>query len=145
MANQQNAKRVGIAASALAAAAAAAAAGYYFYGSDDAPKNRRIAAKWANDMKNEVVRQAKKAKDIDRKQMLALIDGAAAAYETARHVDPAELSRARKELRDNWQSLVGELRGRAGGAKKRATKAAKKVAKKARTSTASKKKRGSKK
>ncbi len=120
--NNTTAKRAALGVGALAAAAAAAAAGYYFYASEDAPKNRRIAAKWARDMKNDIAKQAKKVKDLDRTQMMALIDGAAAAYKTARDIDPKELSRARKELRDNWQDLIAELRGKGGTTTVRAAK-----------------------
>ena len=115
-------KQMGVAAGLTAAAAAAAAAGYYFYASENAAKNRKIAAKWATDMKKEVVTQAKKAKDLNRAQMLKIIDRAAAAYETARAVDPREIARATKELRDNWQDLISSKAGQKRAPKKAASR-----------------------
>lgn len=121
-----NTKKAAVGAGILAATAAGVAAGYYFYASKDAEKNRRIAAKWATDMKNEVVREAKKVKNIDRAAMLAIIDQAAGAFNSARNLDRKELARAAKELKSNWRELVGEM----GTSGKRTVKKAKKTAKK---------------
>ena len=44
----------------LATAGAVTAATYYFYGSTVAKKHRRIAAKWAIDMKKEVIRETRR-------------------------------------------------------------------------------------
>lgn len=46
----------------LVAAGAAATAGYYLYGSKNAKKHRKVAAKWANEVKKEVVREVQKQK-----------------------------------------------------------------------------------
>ena len=43
----------------ILAAAAAAGTGYYFYTSDSAKKNRKIAAKWAGELKRDVIKRAK--------------------------------------------------------------------------------------
>lgn len=126
-----SAKQVGIGAGVAAAAAAAAAAGYYFYASEEASKHRRIASKWAADFKRSVMAQARKVGDLDRAQMLAIIDKAASAYETARSVDPRELERATKELRANWQELVSEMHSRVRGAARSARTTAKRGTKKA--------------
>jgi len=107
-----------------AAAAAGVAAGYYFYAGKGAKKNRRIAAKWASDMKRDIVIQAKKVRDLDRAQMLALIDAAATTYETVRAVDRKEIARAAKELKNNWQDLAGELSPTLRAAGKRAAASA---------------------
>ncbi len=111
----------------LLAAGAAAAAGYYFYASKNAKKNRRIAAKWAQNLKNDVVKQAKKAKTLDRAQVLSFIDKAAGAYETVRSVNKRDLERAAKELKDNWRALAEELsssKKRPASSKKTARKSA---------------------
>lgn len=120
--NAKKAAEVG--AGVLAAGAAMAAAGYYFYGSKNAAKNRKIAAKWAGNLKNDVVKQAKKVQHIDKKQLAVIVDQAAAAYETVRSVDKKDLQKAARELKNNWQALAGEL---AGGMKK-VQKSAKKAA-----------------
>jgi hypothetical protein len=139
MANKNTKLAAGAAAGVLAAGAAAAA-GYYFYASKGAQKNRKIAAKWAGNLKNDVVKQAKKIKDLDRAQMLAIVDQATTAYKTVRNVDQNDLARAAKELKNNWKELAAELAGgaqkikkvakkTAGSAQKSATKAGAKVKK----------------
>lgn len=123
----------GLALGALAAgAAAAAAAGYFFYASPDAKKNRKIATKWAGDMKKDVVREAKKIKNIDKAQLASIVDQAASAYESAKNVDKKDLIKAAKELKANWKLLAAEIPGAV--AKKVAKPAAKKAAKAARKS-----------
>jgi len=99
-----------LAAGAVAAGAAAAAAGYYFYASKGARENRRIAARWATKLKNDVLAQAKKAQNLDRATILRIVDEAAAAYATVRSVDPKQLERAAGELKSNWKLLVEESR-----------------------------------
>lgn len=137
-----NTKTVG-AGLAAAAAAGAAAASYYFYASKDAKAHRKAAAKWASDLKRDVVKQAQKVPKMDRTQLMKIIDGAAATYETVRSIDQADLKRAAQELKKNWTLVAQEATGNArkigADAKKtakraRATvkKSAKKVAKKRR-------------
>jgi len=116
---------------AAAAAAGAAAAGYYFYASKDAKSNRKNAAKWARDMKDDVVKQAKKVQDIDRAQLLKIIDGAAATYETVRSVDRKDLTNAARELKNNWELLSQEVMGRGKKTARTSAKKAKASVKKA--------------
>lgn len=120
--------RRNLALGAIAAAAASAAAGYYFYASKDAKKHRRIVAKWATDMKRDVVKEAKKLKNIDRAQIAGIIDEAAAAYESAKRIDRKELARAAKELKNNWREIATELAGSSRPTKKAAPKKARKRA-----------------
>jgi hypothetical protein len=108
-------------------AAAGLAAGYYFYASKNAKKNRKIAAKWASDMKNTVIRQAKKTRAVNRGQILDIIDDAKAAFETVRSVDRSELVRAAKELKANWKELAGELKPLASDVARTAKKSARKA------------------
>ncbi len=108
---------MGILAAATTAAAGMAAAGYYFYASKDAQKNRKIASKWAGDFKSEVVKQAKRVKDLDQKALLAIVSDAATKYESVKSIDKKDLARAAKELKTNWRELVDEL-GKGQGAKK---------------------------
>ena len=83
----------------LAAAGAAAAAGYYFYGSKAAKKHRKIAAKWAGDMKNEVIREAKSLKKINPKDFAKVVDTVASTYRGVASVNAADLKRAANELK----------------------------------------------
>lgn len=119
--------KVGFGLLAATVTAASVAAGYYFYASKSAKKHRRIAAKWANDFKGDVVRQARKVSNIDREALASIIDKASETYQSVRNIGPAELSRATKELKDNWRELVDELTS--GG--KRAKSSVKRSARKA--------------
>lgn len=132
----------------IIAAGAAAAAGYYFYGSKQAKNHRKIAAKWANDMKTEVVRKAKKLEKIGAKDFSKIVDMAAATYRGARSVNTADLKRAANELKSNWKMVQSEIQktsrkdvshAKAVGkraldrSKKTVKKVVKKIAKKSRT------------
>lgn len=112
-----------------AAGAAAAAAGYYFYGSKDAKKNRKIAAKWANDMKGDVLREAKKLKHIDRASLSKIVDKASATYKTVRSVDRGDLDRAVRELKSNLSELAVEAQGAVKSMQKGAATAVKRAKK----------------
>ncbi len=131
-----NLQKAELGAGVLAAVAAASAAGYYFYGAKDAKKHRNATAKWAKGLKNDVVREAKKLKDIDEKAMAVIVDQAAKAYKGLDDVTPGDLRAAVSELKGNWESVKKELRRTvkksASSAKKTVKKAApKKAAKKA--------------
>jgi len=121
-----------IGAAAIAAVAAAGAAGYYFYGAKDAKKHRQATAKWAKGLKSDVVREAKKLKDLDEKAMAVIVDQAAKAYKGLDDVTPGDLRAAVAELKSNWESVRRELRrGRttARTSAKKATKSVNKAAK----------------
>jgi len=116
------------------AAAALAAAGYYFYASKNAKKNRQVAAKWAVDMKRDVVKRARALKNVDRAAVAAIVEQSARAYKGMRGLDRSEVERAAKELKKNWQKIAAELKK--GGAKvksaaKHATKRGKAAVKRA--------------
>lgn len=120
----------------IAAGAAAAAAGYYFYASKNAKQNRKVAAKWAGNLKQDVLKQAKKLQDIDKRQVADIIDTAASAYTSVKNIDRKDLEKAAKELKANWQELVGELQG----GKKTAVRSVKKAVKKAKKTVSKKSK-----
>lgn len=101
--------KVGLGLLAATATAAGVAAGYYFYASKNAKKHRRIASKWAGNLKKDVIKQAKKVTNIDRDTLAGIIDKASAAYRNVKNVGPTELSRATKELKNNWKELMSEL------------------------------------
>ena len=94
----------------LVAAGAAAAAGYYFYGSKKAKKHRKIAAKWATAMKNEVVKEAKRLEKVNPKAVAAIVDRVARTYQGVRSVDIGEVRRAAKELKANWAMVHREAK-----------------------------------
>jgi peptidyl-tRNA hydrolase len=121
----------------LIAAAGAAAAGYYYYGAHDAPKHRKQASKWADNMKKEVVKEAKTLQKLDKKAMAVIIDRAAMAYEGTRNVKPEEVLRAAAELKANWKAIEAELAAAGSRAKSAATKSGSAVKHAAKTATAS--------
>ncbi len=114
----------------VAAAAAAAGAAYYFYGAKNAKSHRRKAAKWATDMRRDVVREAKKLQKVDDVIMHKIVDRVAGTYKGVTSVDPTELRAAAKELKDNWKFIQKEI-GDASRAAKSGTKGAVRHAKKA--------------
>jgi hypothetical protein len=113
----------------ILAAAGAAAAGFYYYGSKKAGSNRRKTAKWANDMKNKVVKEAKKqakvAAKLDKQAIAVIVDQATKAYSGVRNVKKDELLAAAAELKQNWKMIEAEL----ASAAKKGSRVAKKVAK----------------
>jgi hypothetical protein len=126
------------------AALAAAGAGYYFYGAKEAGKNRKKAAVWANKMKMDVIRAAKKVKKLDEKALHAIIANVESAYRKMKNVRTEDVAEAAAELRTHWKKVQAEVekgakRGvrvatsSANNAVRVAKKAVKKVAKKKRT------------
>lgn len=116
-----------VAAGVIGALAAAGAAGYYFYGAKDAKKHRNATQKWAKGLKNDVIREAKKLKDLDEKAVALIVDSAAKAYKGFDGVTPADLRAAVSELKSNWESVRKELRSTG----RKAVSSAKKTVKKA--------------
>lgn len=94
----------------LAAAGAAAAAGYYFYASKSAKKHRKIAAKWANDLKKKVVQEAKRLDKVDPKKVEKVIDSVVGTYRGLRSVNKADIKRAATELKSNWKLVAQEAK-----------------------------------
>ncbi len=120
------------------AAAAAAGAGYYFYGSRDASKHRRKAAKWADHMKKEVVKEAKVLRKLDQKAIALIVDRAAKSYEGMRNVKREDLMLAAHELKQNWKEIEKELKDAAGKSGKAVKKAAKTATRSSRRKVAKK-------
>lgn len=94
----------------VAAGVAAAAAGYYFYGSDSAKKHRKVTVKWANDMKKEVIKETKRLKSATPKAFAVIVDRVSKTYQGARAIDIAEVKRAAKELKANWETVQHEAK-----------------------------------
>lgn len=121
----------------LIAAGAAAAAGYYYYGSAGAKKHRKIAAKWATDMKKEVIRDAKSFKEDNAKGFAKIVDTVASTYRDARSINAADVKRAAAELKANWDTIQREMKrsgkksiSKTGAVAKKAATAGKKSVKK---------------
>lgn len=93
----------------LAAAGAVAAAGFYFYGSKQAKNHRKVAVKWAHDMKNEVIREAKAMKKINAKDLAKVVDNVASTYRGVRSINAADLKRAASELKSNLDMVQREI------------------------------------
>jgi len=135
------------------AAAAAAGAGYYFYGSPKSSAHRKKAAKWAGDLKSDVLKKAKKLQKFDEKAFKVIVDESAKAYERLKSVDESDVRAAAAELKANWKNVEKELSRvakKSGGVAKKAAKVVKKSAKKSvaavkKASAASKKKKVAKK
>lgn len=116
----------------LVAAGAAAAAGYYFYGSKDAKSHRRVAVKWAGDMKKEVVKETKLLEKVSPKAFATIVDRVAKTYQQgARSVNGEDVKRAAKELKANWDLIQKEAKNTVRKGVSRAKKVAKKAVKKA--------------
>lgn len=128
-------KKVGLGVGLGIAAAAAAGAGYYFYGSKDATSNRKKVSKWANDIKTDVVKKAKKLEKFDKKAYHAIVDESIKGYKAIKKIDPVNVSVLASELKSNWDNISGEFsrvaKKKTATAKKAVSKAVAKVEKKA--------------
>lgn len=85
--------------------AAAAVAGYYFYASKGAKKHRKIAAKWATNMKNEVIKEAKLLENMSPKAFATIVDRVAKTYQKAKSINSEDVKRAATELKANWNTI----------------------------------------
>ncbi len=81
-------------------------------------------------MKKEVIKEAKQLKNAGPKEFSKIVDRVAKTYSIARSVDSADLKRAAKELKANWDMVKREtkktVRKSASRAKKTVTKRTKK-------------------
>lgn len=93
----------------LGIAAAAAGAGYYFYGSDKSATHRKKAAKWASDMKADVLKKAKKLQKFDERAFRVVVDESAKAYARLKSVDEDDVRAAAAELKTNWKNIEMEI------------------------------------
>lgn len=122
-----NKKKVGLEVGLGLAAVAASAAGYYFYASKDAVKNRKKVAKWATDMKSDVIEQAKKMKKFDQRVYKTIVDESMRAYKSVKSIDPKDLALAAAELKSNWKAVEAEITRVSGSAKSGVKKLAQKA------------------
>ncbi len=132
-----NKQKVGLGVGLGLAAAAAAGAGYFFYGSPSATKNRKKVAKWASDIKTDVVKKAKKLEKFDEAAYHKIVDESVKAYKALKKVDPEDVAMLAKELKENWDNVSAEF---ARVAKKKTAAAKKTVAASAKKAVATAKK-----
>jgi hypothetical protein len=118
----------------LGLAAAAAGAGYYFYGAPKSSAHRKKAAKWADDLKKDVLKKAKKLQKFDEHAFRVLVDESSKAYERLKSVDESDVRAAAAELKANWKTVEKELSRVAKKGERTAKKAAKVVKKSAKRS-----------
>jgi hypothetical protein len=93
----------------LTALAAAAAAGTYFFTGKKGAKNRAKVSKWADDAKNDVVKQLKSMKQVTQKSYGEAVDTVVEQYKKAKKIDPTELLALAGELKGHWDSIAGEV------------------------------------
>jgi gas vesicle protein len=93
----------------LTAIAAAAAAGTYFFGGKRGAKNRAKVSKWAEDAKNDVVKQVKGLKKVTQKSYADTVDAVMAQYKKAKKMSPQELTALASELKGHWDSIAAEV------------------------------------
>lgn len=92
----------------VASAAAVAAAGYYLYASKDAEGNRAAVMEWASQMREDIAEEVEKVKDIDRKQILAIIDTVSERFVSMKGMAQKDVARASKDLKSRWREFVRE-------------------------------------
>jgi hypothetical protein len=105
-------KKIGLGAkigAGLVAAGAVAAAGYYFYGSKNAKQHRGTASTWANNLKKEVLREARGLKNMSAGDFADVVDSVVTTYKGVRSINAADLKRATNELKSNWKMVQREL------------------------------------
>lgn len=114
----------------LVAAGAAAVAGYYYYGSKKAKQHRQLAAKWAGDMKKEVMREMKSLKTVNARDFAKIVDTVAGTYRGVRSINAADLKKAANELKANLKMVQQEISKTGRASLSRSKKTVKKITKK---------------
>lgn len=112
----------------VAALAAAATAVYFMTGKN--AKNRKKVAKWAQDMRKDVVRELKKANQASQNAYHKAIDVAAKNYRGLKNIDKRELAIAVAELKKHWDLIRSEMAAAGRTVKRITPKAVKSVKRK---------------
>jgi vacuolar-type H+-ATPase subunit H len=79
--------------------------------------------------KADVIKQAKKVQNVDRKAIEGIIMSASKTYMSAKNMDAKEVEKAARELKTHWQEVMKELGKGAKSAQKTVKTAAKKSVK----------------
>lgn len=125
---KKNQKRA-IAVGAGVAAIAAAAAGVYMLTGKNA-KNRKKVAKWATDLKEDVILDLNKAGKASKDTYNKVVDAAVKNYKGLKNVNSAELTAMASELKSSWDKISAELSKASKTVRKVVPKKVKRVAKK---------------
>jgi hypothetical protein len=93
----------------LGLAAAAAGAGFYLFGTQSGKAARKKASKWADDLKSDVVKKAKKLQKMDERAFRTIVDESSKAYERIKSINKDDLGAAAAELKSNWKHIEAEI------------------------------------
>lgn len=88
-----------------AAGMAAAAGAYWLYGSKDAAKNRSKAKSWMLKARADVMDSVEKAKDVDYKAYLKIVNNAAKRYSAITGTRNAEIRQLVSDLKSSWSHM----------------------------------------
>ncbi|MBI3552024.1 MAG: hypothetical protein HY077_05850 [Elusimicrobia bacterium] len=89
--------------------AALAAAGAYFFAGKRGAKNRAKVARWADEMKEEILAKMKDLKEINQETYERLVDETADRYAKLRKASSAELKHVSAEVKKAWTHISKEL------------------------------------
>lgn len=112
----------------VAALAAAATAVYFMTGKN--AKNRKKVAKWANDMRNDVVKELGKASKVSQATYNKAVDTVTKNYKTLKKINTAEVALAASELKKSWDAISSEMEAAVKTVRHIAPKSVKSIAKK---------------
>jgi len=73
-------------------------------------KKRCKAGQWADKMREEVMREAQKTKDLTEEKFNKIVDGIKPQYEAMKDVGAGELSDLIDELRSHWKTISQEAK-----------------------------------
>lgn len=111
------------------AALAATAAGIYMMSGERGKKNRKKAAKWVDDIQDDIIAELGKVKNITKASYHKVVDAAAKNYKGLKDVSAPELAAVAKELKGSWDTISAELSQASKAVKRAVPKAAKNIAK----------------
>ena len=81
----------------------------YFLKSDRTRGAREKAKAWADDFHDEVMRKAKRAKNLTQEEYGRMVDIAAEHYRNLKDVSLSELTDAIDELKDEWEYVKDQM------------------------------------
>lgn len=125
----RKAQKQGLAVAGGIAALAAAATTVYFMTGKHA-KNRKKVAKWADNMRKDVVKELSKAGKASQATYNKAIDVVTKNYKGLKNVSATELALAAAELKSNWDMVRSQMDGAMTTVRRIAPKATKSVARK---------------
>lgn len=94
----------------LGATAVAAAAAYFLTG-ERGEKNRKKIKAWAEEAKNELVKELKGLKQVSKDSYAEMVDEVVGRYKATKGATPRELSALKKELKAHWRNITKHVAG----------------------------------